>query len=84
MLSTIVAHSQSYLYKFNTTQVKSQPYIKERLHVACKKRKVADKTRNKIMAATVELFVNQGFSGTSMQAIADKAGLKSNPPLSSL
>ena len=49
-----------------------------------KRRKFADKTRNKIMAATVKLFSNQGFSGTSMQAIADKSRCQSNPPLSSL
>ena len=37
------------------------------------KRKIADPTRRKILAAARQLFVEHGFSGVAMQAIADAA-----------
>lgn len=40
-----------------------------------KTRKFADKTRDKILKAAAHLFAKQGFSGTSMQSIANKASL---------
>jgi len=46
-----------------------RPYRSER------RREQAEETRNRILAAARELFVAGGYGGTTMEAIADRAGV---------